>query len=53
MVARVIQVHVFRLSVKPPVDSDILEDSESDESTDEGFDDTDFLDENGKPRAGN
>jgi len=40
-----------RLSVKPPVDSDILEDSESDESTDEGFDDTDFLDENGKPRA--
>lgn len=40
-----------RLSVKPPAGGDILEDSESDESTDEGFDDTDFLDQNGNPRS--
>ena len=40
------------MSVKPPAGGDILEDSESDESTDEGFDDTDFLDQNGNPRSG-
>ena len=35
----------FRLDLPAPRDSNI-----SEESADEGFDDTDYLDENGKPR---
>ena len=36
---------LFRLDLPAPRDSNI-----SEESADEGFDDTDYLDENGKPR---
>ena len=36
----------FRLDLPAPRDSNISEE----ESADEGFDDTDYLDENGKPR---
>jgi len=38
-------VFLFRLDLPAPRDSNI-----SEESADEGFDDTDYLDENGKPR---
>ena len=38
-------IFLFRLDLPAPRDSNI-----SEESADEGFDDTDYLDENGKPR---